>query len=596
MIFPESLPQNFPRGSSEDYYFTRFRDELDDSWQVYYSLKLVTPDVPLREIDFVLVHARGILCLELKNSLLRIHSGIWQFHNREGQWEELHKYSSPLAQAESASKRLLQFLQNHTLDHEPLRQQSISYVCLFLKQSRIDLPLPNDESLHAVFHDELPAAHSGRESGLENFFLRLYDRLGVLASGTGTQAQINRTIQLNLNYAVSVKKKKSVQHSEMISLTAQQYSVLRALEQEGRLLLSGTAGSGKTVIAVEAARRLSRQGKKILFLCFNRNLNEYLKKSLEAYPGVDIFTAPTLYRNIITEFDPQRLKKKERQPDALSEEQKAKMKEQREEQKKERQFEREVLAGMALGYAEEYAAAMQKPYDVLILDEGQDIMLEEPMLLLDSLVRNGLSDGQWLIAYDADQSLFSEMEAGLSYIRKNSHSYFELKENIRTPKRIFAFASRFAGVEGTQARLADITDLRLVYYKNAMEGREHLLRILDYAIRELKFQPEEITILTDERSRSAHELFDRRAVLGSYKLLNYEKDNSKAGFVNYCQVARYKGLENRFIVLVADFDISTEEGRRKIFIGLSRAISAAALLVPTRNRQALEEAAGERMR
>ena len=42
------------------------------------------------------------------------------------------------------------------------------------------------------------------------------------------------------------------------------------------MLVQGTAGSGKTMLAVDRARRFAKQGKKTLFLCYNRGLAEWL--------------------------------------------------------------------------------------------------------------------------------------------------------------------------------------------------------------------------------------------------------------------------------------------------------------------------------
>ena len=59
------------------------------------------------------------------------------------------------------------------------------------------------------------------------------------------------------------------------------------MEEQKIAAIQGGAGTGKTVLAVEKARRLS-QNQKVVYLCFNRMLVEYLKKKYkEELPNVD---------------------------------------------------------------------------------------------------------------------------------------------------------------------------------------------------------------------------------------------------------------------------------------------------------------------
>ena len=64
---------------------------------------------------------------------------------------------------------------------------------------------------------------------------------------------------------------------EIIELSARQLTVLSALAGNRRMAISGPAGSGKTLLAVEKARRLAAQGLAVLFTCFNRPLADHLR-------------------------------------------------------------------------------------------------------------------------------------------------------------------------------------------------------------------------------------------------------------------------------------------------------------------------------
>src|SRR5699024_1711401 len=63
-------------------------------------------------------------------------------------------------------------------------------------------------------------------------------------------------------------------------MTVEQSTLLDYLEEQEIAGIQGTAGTGKTMIAIEKAKRLSEK-EKIVFLCFNSLLVEYLRNRYE---------------------------------------------------------------------------------------------------------------------------------------------------------------------------------------------------------------------------------------------------------------------------------------------------------------------------
>ena len=63
---------------------------------------------------------------------------------------------------------------------------------------------------------------------------------------------------------------------QMIRLAARQCAILDALARNQRMIIEGSAGTGKTLLAVECARRHAAQGRRVLFVCFNRLLADHL--------------------------------------------------------------------------------------------------------------------------------------------------------------------------------------------------------------------------------------------------------------------------------------------------------------------------------
>lgn len=67
-------------------------------------------------------------------------------------------------------------------------------------------------------------------------------------------------------------------------LTREQFDGFRAMMARSRVLVSGPAGSGKTMLAVWAAQALASMGYKVLIVCFNRNLAKWIEAK-EDLPG-----------------------------------------------------------------------------------------------------------------------------------------------------------------------------------------------------------------------------------------------------------------------------------------------------------------------
>ena len=72
-------------------------------------------------------------------------------------------------------------------------------------------------------------------------------------------------------------KKDELDHA-FLKLTKEQMGLLDYISEQRFATIQGVAGTGKTLIAKEAAKNFGNEGHKVLFLCFNKFLYAYLKK------------------------------------------------------------------------------------------------------------------------------------------------------------------------------------------------------------------------------------------------------------------------------------------------------------------------------
>jgi hypothetical protein len=258
---------------AEETLYSLFRDQLPDSYHVFHSVAWQSRhgDRGARdgEADFVIVHPeQGILVLEAKSGVIRYdgHQGKWFQNNRE-------MTKDPLQQAQRSLYHLLE----KTLPEEPnWRQYDIVYghAVAFPEVVAPDRALLL-KAPRPILLDKRDLQHMQR--WIENAFAHY--------RGKRQPERIDRYgMQVLLDLLAPVRELRSLlgvdiagEVAEFVQLRERQYRVLDLLSQMPRAAIAGCAGSGKTMLAAEKARRLANRGWKVLLTCYNRNLAEFLE-------------------------------------------------------------------------------------------------------------------------------------------------------------------------------------------------------------------------------------------------------------------------------------------------------------------------------
>lgn len=131
-------------------------------------------------------------------------------------------------------------------------------------------------------------------------------------------------------------------------LTQQQFHILRAIEAVPRAAVSGGAGTGKTVLAMEEARRCTESGARTLYVCYNRGLAMEVRNWLRDKPTISVMTFHELCTDLSRQADVVA-------PHTISD----------------RQLFEEVWPELLIQAFERLPEAA---YDAIIVDEGQDFM------------------------------------------------------------------------------------------------------------------------------------------------------------------------------------------------------------------------------
>ena len=84
-----------------------------------------------------------------------------------------------------------------------------------------------------------------------------------------------------------------------IQMTSRQGAVLHFLQEQPMAAIHGPAGTGKTLLAVQKAKMLAEQGKKVLYLCFNEFLFNHLRNSDYDHEHITFHNVRTLAEELM---------------------------------------------------------------------------------------------------------------------------------------------------------------------------------------------------------------------------------------------------------------------------------------------------------
>ena len=249
------------------------------------------------------------------------------------------------------------------------------------------------EALPAVAERALPPPHPARGSWIERLH-QLWGETWVPDLSLGTRVK-----------ALGERR---------FALDAAQLEALDGLAENGRVLVEGGAGSGKTLLAAEAARREAAGGKRVLLLCFTAPLRSWLAARL-AGTGVEVQTVSGLAKELAEE-----------------------------------------AGGPAPGAdltANEYwratyeaaADAAERRWDAIVVDEGQDLTFEAWFFLRE------LAEGARLWAFhDPRQGFWADRTPPADLFATR----YRLPRGQRCPAGIEALAERYAGGPGDELAIS----------------------------------------------------------------------------------------------------------------------------------------------
>ena len=263
---PPSPPPPGPGYKAERLLYEALRVQLDDEFFVYNRLKFIEPRrVKEGEADFLVLHReKGMLVVECKGGGVRRNgSGEWT-RTEHGNEEPLPE--SPFDQAQRIVKTLKKQLEPRLKSAFPRLERfpfvhghAVAFPSALKEEANLPLDVQVEilwdasdlsrigERVEAAFSHWKRAAGGGVDS-LEPWEFKKFRK---------------KILHPQLNVVDCLGASILADERAMVQLTDEQLHVVEMWFENPRLRVKGGAGTGKTVLALEAARRLADQGEDV---------------------------------------------------------------------------------------------------------------------------------------------------------------------------------------------------------------------------------------------------------------------------------------------------------------------------------------------
>jgi hypothetical protein len=276
-IFPE--PGLYPRTGlplqtpdSERKVYAALAGALPSGWHAWHSLKLRTKEGKVVEGDFVIAAPDfGILILEVKGGHIEKREGAW-FQN--GQPMKM----DPLEQAMRARKCLIAKFRERGILFPPVGEAVV------FPDTEVDAQ-PSQGNLEGLVLGARELLYL--EEYLPELIRKAVPRFfRVPTDGAWIDALQEMWCECwpkRMNLSAQVSR----DLSDRIELDEAQFTALQAVIENDIVVVRGGAGTGKTILARELARKEAAAGKSVLVLTYTEALGMELAKRLESVESVE---------------------------------------------------------------------------------------------------------------------------------------------------------------------------------------------------------------------------------------------------------------------------------------------------------------------
>lgn len=534
-------------------------DPVAGDWIVIHSLNLPHHQRQVSgELDFVvLVPGKGILCLEIKAArTIARRQGLW-FYGREAKGDP----RGPFRQASEG----MHSLRGRLLKRRPESSRAVFWSGVVFPYTPFDF---EPEEWHPWQVIDTTGYNAG---SFAVTCLEILDRARTLlatrpsakwfdAESTFPDAnecvRIASALRPDFEFFQSPKARRAEKAAELKRYTEEQFGAIDAMGANRRVIFEGPAGTGKTLLAIEAARRGLADGKRTLLVCFNRLLGTWLREETAAMDQK--LTAGTLHAYLLAlaGIDPP-----PKPPTAFWE---------------------EDLPQRALEtlMAEEDSS----PFDLVVVDEAQDLLREQYLDVLDLSLAGGLATGEWRVFGDFErQAIYGDSGLGDFVARRAGGApTYSLRTNCRNTPRVATLVRLLSKLDPDYARVLrpdDGVEPDLHFYRDDEDAPRALVRALE-ELRGGGYRGRDIVILSTRAQGSSAERITAPPWADRLRAMS----RASGGHTPYTTIHAFKGLEAPAIVVTDVSEISGPTAEALFYIAVTRATERLVMLLAESTR------------
>lgn len=546
-MVPETVDPDAP--ASEKRVFQLLRDDpATASWTVFHSLGLSSAySGAYGEIDFVaLIPSRGLLCIEVKGGRVQCTQGIWTTTNRRGEMSAFRR--SPFQQAREGMFKLRAAIRERFGEPSPEANSPIGWAVIFTDSLAPPLS-PEFQRDELLDSSDLQRSPGTKLQSVPS--LNTASRVAATLSQAASQ-NLGRFLRPDFDRVPTLATTLWDAERRFVALTEEQYDVLDHVVANESSLVTGGAGTGKTLLAVELARRQSAKGSDVLLTCFNQELGKWLEERCRGFgPGRVI--AGHLHRLLLPRLESVGL-----------------LKEATASKSPEGWYEAGAVA----------VAGSTERFDTVIVDEAQDFPADALLDIIEGWRRSAdAAPGLCLFADFSRQALYGAPAKARETIRRRLRpAALPLHRNCRNTRKIAAETLALVGV--FDVRVSEDQPAGPSVERIFFSGAAQQKRALDRALQMLRgegFNGSDIVILGP--SRRENSCLANTESCGGFRIIERNARSTTAGIV-YSTIQAFKGLESPAVILV-DLDLKSDQYTDSLlYVGMTRARTRLVMLLP----------------
>lgn len=566
-MYPELTAKQLQglKSRAEARFYEECRKQLSDDVVVIYSLPFAyrkDNKVSEGEADFAIVMpASGVIAVEVKGGGVALDpkSGEWSSVDRDG---VKHEIKDPVRQAEKERHAIFDQLTGHVYwRHWSGKRLTMGHGALFPDIADVSKLVSPGRPREILGNSDDLFRLGGWLERIAKFWREpRHDALG--AQGVKLVEEILcRPVEVR----PALRRQLADAEQARIRLTNNQAKVLRIIGGRKRAVISGGAGTGKTLIALEKARQLAAMGDRtVLFLCYNRPLADALALAVRDEPKVKVMNFHVLCEQRIV--------------DARKASGRDLMKEAEEEYPGTSDKHRfDVQMPYALALSNE---VLDERFDSIVVDEAQDFS-DDYWFAVEEMLTDP-EHGSLYIFIDENQTLYRKH----TNLPVKDEPYF-LTTNCRNTAPIHQAGYVYYKGEPVDAPEMEGMPVEKLVAEDHNAQADAIARRVRRLITEEAVAPSEIAVLIARKPKSAmYELLRKRPLPDGVKWAIEAPGQERAVFVD--TVARFKGLEAPVVVLWLGDDVVDEERWETVYVGTTRAKTLLAVVGSRRSLDALQ--------